>query len=526
MYKQIQEKKRKEYNILEQDDQIKNKYIIIKNTKNIKINFIRIIIILLCIFSFILIGCIIYKNYSGIYKNYNVVVHDVRKSRRLRIHKNYIHNSIPNEMLDMLPKIKLGKDNKIKNLKQIFKSRRLYITDKNITYKYIQYLRPINETKENKYQTVIYKNLSFENYSATIRNDTINLEQFFKICNEGKLIDLNKYHLTDNPLISIILPLYNKKDKILKSIRSIQNQSFKNIEIIIVNDGSTDGVEYLLEKLFVEEPRLRIFTHLKNMGVWRSRMDGFLYSRGKYILHFDTGDIYTDNYVLQDSYDLITKYNLDTIRFSFSKSIENNTYQTFNPMMIYPPEFTKIIYGIPNYNVHIFGYGLIWNRLTRSDLFVKGLKLVDKYILNAYKNLWEDMWWNDLLNRVSFSNLIINRLGYLYLLSHGGAGFPTIRNIFYRDRTIKEFIYFWFFDYQLLPKNDTKKQIVEILRNYNNPNNMFYILPMNLNYLRSDFPIFNRLLSLLIKDKYVGKEDKQFIKELYKNTTNKFSKIK
>ena len=145
-------------------------------------------------------------------------------------------------MLDMLPKIKLGKDNKIMNLKQIFKSRRLYITDKNITYKYIQYLRPINETKENKYQTVIYKNLSFENYSVTIRNDTINLEQFFKICNEGKLIDLNKYHLTDNPLISIILPLYNKKDQILKSIRSIQNQSFKNIEIIIVNDGSTDGV--------------------------------------------------------------------------------------------------------------------------------------------------------------------------------------------------------------------------------------------------------------------------------------------
>ena len=65
------------------------------------------------------------------------------------------------------------------------------------------------------------------------------------------------------------------------------------------------------------------------------------------ILHFDPGDIYTDNYVLQDSYDLLTKYNLDTVRFSFSKSIENNTHQTFSPMYIYPPEFTKIIYGTP-----------------------------------------------------------------------------------------------------------------------------------------------------------------------------------
>jgi hypothetical protein len=230
--------------------------------------------------------------------------------------------------------------------------------------------------------------------------------------------------------------------------------------------------------------------------------------------------MYTANYVLQDCYDLITKYNLDAIRFSFSKSIENNINQTFRPKRIYPPKYTKIIYGNPNYNVHIFGYGLIWNRLTRSDLFVKGLKLVDKYILNAYKNLWEDMWWNDLLNRVSFSNLIINRLGYLYFYNTEGAGFPMIRNNFYRDRTIKEFIYFWLFDYQLLPKNDSKKQIVDILRSYNDPNNKFFLLPMTLKYLRSDFPIFNRLLSLLIKDKFVSKEDKLFVKELYKNRTN------
>ena len=175
-------------------------------------------------------------------------------------------------------------------------------------------------------------------------------------------------------------------------------------------------------------------------------MDGFLYSRGKYILHFDPGDIYTDNYVLQDSYDLLTKYNLDTVRFSFSKSIENNTHQTFSPMYIYPPEFTKIIYGTPDYNIHFFGYGLIWNRLVRADLFAKGLKLVDKYILNAYKNLWEDMWWNDLINRVSFSNLIVNRLGYLYLYSNKGAGSPKTRSKFNRDKSIREFIYFWLFD--------------------------------------------------------------------------------
>jgi len=359
MFKQYQEAKKKEYNIIEQSGLIKSKYAFIKKTRNFKLNSNGIIIILLSIFPFILIGYLIYKNYTYVYKNYNTAAHDVSNSPKF--HKNYSHNSIPNEMLDMLPRIEQGKDNKITDLKQIFKSRRLYITDKNITNKYINYLRPINETKENKYRKELFKNLSFKNYSVTIRNDTINLEQFFKICNEGKLIDPNKYILKDNPLISIILPLYNKKDQILKSLRSIQNQSFKNIEIIIVDDASTDDIKNLLEELFVEEPRLRIFTHLKNMGVWRSRLDGLLYSRGKYILHFDTGDMYTDNYVLQDSYDLIERYNLDTIRFSYSRSIENSANQTFRRMRIYPPKFIKIIYGNPNYNVHKTGYGYIWN---------------------------------------------------------------------------------------------------------------------------------------------------------------------
>ena len=74
----------------------------------------------------------------------------VHKKGQQRFHDNYNQNYIPNEMLAMLPRIKLGKDNKKVNINQIFKSRRLYITDKNITKKYISYLRPINEIKENK----------------------------------------------------------------------------------------------------------------------------------------------------------------------------------------------------------------------------------------------------------------------------------------------------------------------------------------------------------------------------------------
>ena len=82
---------------------------------------------------------------------------------------------------------------------------------------------------------------------------------FAKFCLEEKLIYSNKIEYDNRPLISIILPSYNKKNILMKSIRSIQNQSFKNIEIIIVNDCSTDNSKKVFEYLLETDPRIRIF---------------------------------------------------------------------------------------------------------------------------------------------------------------------------------------------------------------------------------------------------------------------------
>ena len=231
--------------------------------------------------------------------------------------------------------------------------------------------------------------------------------------------------------------------------------------------------------------------------------------------------IFADNYVLEDIYNLITNYGLDTVRFSFSKTNYSSEFminKKFNDKKIYPSHFTKIIYGRPNYDVHIFGYGTIWNRLVRSSLFRKGLDLVDECILNAYKNLWEDMWWNDLIDRVSYSNLVVNRLGYIYFKTKDSPSVPKIEDPIQKDKTIREFIYFWYFDYQLLPKDDNKEKIIKNLRKYSKSDSTFFKLPMSLVFLTSNCPIYDRLLFLLINDKYISDEDRNFVKELYSNS--------
>ena len=265
------------------------------------------------------------------------------------------------------------------------------------------------------------------------------------MCNEEKLIYSDKLLASNNPLISIIIPSFNKKNELMKSVRSIQNQSSKNIELIIIDDCSTDGTKNLYDILLKTDQRVRIFNHLKNMEVFRTRIDGFLYSRGKYIFHFDPEDFYADNLVLEDMHNLITKYNLDLFRFSFKMFEVRDNGKNMIFRKEYPPKFLKIQYRPVYHNVHVLDYGTIWDRITRANVFTKGICLLDEVNLNCYKNMWEDMWWNQLSNYVSFSHLIVNRIEYMYYSSAKGEGNVKIITDKLRLKTIKEFILFWLF---------------------------------------------------------------------------------
>jgi len=389
-----------------------------------------------------------------------------------------------------------------------------------------------NNTISNSNNLTLANNNS-TNISQSLRNmkelDSNILKDFYALCDQKKLdtVKKNKKQSSDIPLISIIIPFYNNKLNLIKTLRSLQLQTLKNIEIIIVDDNDAKvNTEY--KNLLDSDYRLRLFSQPKNMGLWRKRIDGFLYSRGKYILHINPGDILADSYVLEDLYHLVSKYNLDTVRFSFSKTkYDRSTLKEnikFNEKKIYPSTFTKIIYGRPKYNIHIFEYGTIWNRLVRAGVMRKGLDLLDKELLNVHKDLWEDMWWNDLIDRVSFSNLVVNRLGYIFLYDKRYSIEPRIGNKFLKNKSIKEFILFWYWDYCLLPKKNNKKSIVHTLRKYIKRDNKFSQINMSLEFLTDRYRPYENLLKRLINDPFVEARDKKFVSHLYNTTKAKYSK--
>ena len=411
------------------------------------------------------------------------------------------------------------------SIEEIFNSRQIYITDAKITPDYLKYIRPINETEEQKYnkrysegETIIDKTI----YAK--RSDQLNYKKFCELALNEKLIDNKTIEYNNKPDISIIITSYNRKNILLKSIRSIQNQKFKNIEIIIVNDCSTDNSINLFNYLLNEDPRIRIFHHMKNMGCWRSRLDGILYSRGKYIILFDTGDFYEDNYVLEDAYNIITKYNLDSCKFLFRR-ISSYKRLGKSEVLFHVGNNAKIVYGpsnIYNHNRNVFSFwGNIWNRLVRVNIYSKALFQLNELILNLYKNVWDDVWFNKIVHRVSFSYAIFERVGYVYLQDGHGEGSPSARTKKEKSKIIKEYLGFLYFEYNFSPKNGNRLNIINKLKRYDKMDKRLQIKNM-----REHFEVLNNLLEALIKDQGVTKDDKKYLIQLLYESKNRENKIK
>ena len=112
--------------------------------------------------------------------------------------------------------------------------------------------------------------------------DKFNL--YINSCVNNILIDKKKYPLTKNPKISAIIPIYNGGKYLHYSLRSIQNQKMKDLEIIIIDDCSTDNSLTIIEKYMKEDERIRLIKNTENRKILYSKSFSVLNSKGKYLI--------------------------------------------------------------------------------------------------------------------------------------------------------------------------------------------------------------------------------------------------
>jgi len=177
--------------------------------------------------------------------------------------------------------------------------------------------------------------------------------------------------------VSVIMPVYNAEKFLKDSIESVLNQTWKDFEFIIINDGSTDKSLTIIESYAAKDRRIKIIDQ-KNYGVSVSRNNGIFSSKGKYIAFIDADDTWINNKLEIQMEELLKDSELK-ICGARAKVIneENQEVGKFN----YPPlSYFKIRIDSWYKNPFITSSLIIKKEILKDDkLFKKGMKLCEDY---------------------------------------------------------------------------------------------------------------------------------------------------
>lgn len=133
----------------------------------------------------------------------------------------------------------------------------------------------------------------------------------------------NKEDFIDTPLVSIIIPVFNTVKYINACLDSVLEQTYPNIEIIVIDDGSTDGSSEVLQEYAGEHSNIIIYMHQKNQGLSAARNTGMELAKGEYIYFLDSDDL-IDSSMMSTLVTLCVKNELDMILFDAKPYFESD----------------------------------------------------------------------------------------------------------------------------------------------------------------------------------------------------------
>ena len=174
------------------------------------------------------------------------------------------------------------------------------------------------------------------------------------------------------PKVSVIIPVYNVEKYLRECLDSVINQTLKDIEIICVNDGSTDNSLEILREYEKQDSRIKIIDK-KNEGAGAARNLGLKSAHGEYIIFFDSDD-YMDITALEKLYQNITDTNAD---ISICKSYEFHDGEENKRVMDYAIKNqlidNKSVFSPQEVNKYIFQFciGWPWDKLYRREFVLK-----------------------------------------------------------------------------------------------------------------------------------------------------------
>lgn len=212
--------------------------------------------------------------------------------------------------------------------------------------------------------------------------------------------------MNNKELISIIVPIYNVEKYLRKCIESLINQTYKDIEIILIDDGSPDNCGQICDEYVKNDNRIRV-VHKKNAGVSEARNDGIKLSKGDYIAFVDSDDYVEKNFIeilydnaIKNNADVsICNYFLENKNRKIRKKIDSDIAKDLES-----EDFCKYIIRKNSFR------GLLLNKLFKREIFFENGKI---NLIDSNIHICEDLLFL-VENSSKYDKIYFDKESYLY----------------------------------------------------------------------------------------------------------------
>lgn len=199
-----------------------------------------------------------------------------------------------------------------------------------------------------------------------------------------------------NSLITVVVPVYNVEKYLERCIKSIVGQTYPNLEILLVDDGSKDGCPEICDKWAQKDSRIKVI-HKNNAGLGMARNTGIEHATGDYICFFDSDD-YVDKSTIEKSYLRLINDKADVVLFGYTSISADG--QKIGGRVANPPKITfegeeiKDVF-LPNLIAPDLDNGHDWNLQMSACMTVISMKLINRVnwrFVSERVNISEDVY--------------------------------------------------------------------------------------------------------------------------------------
>jgi len=320
----------------------------------------------------------------------------------------------------------------------------------------------------------------------------------------------------ENPKVSLIIPVYNKETFLLPLYKSIQNQSMKDIEIIFIDDNSSDNSVKLIEEFMKEDKRITLVKHDTNYRTFYSRNEGVRLAHGKYVLLIDPDDLIVND-ILEKSYETAEMNNLDIVQFYFLmgnfKVSELSTHFKYKSGILYQPQIKEIFYYGQTRN--------IWDKLIKREVLIKSENFMNEEFKKERYEVHDDdaIFFGIIKSAESFG--FLEQIGYFYNINIPDS---TTKTKFNKEKINKIFqALFTIMKYYYVQSEDNRKE--KFLVGYQFFFNKVYVYKNYIKYMDREFQLVLEVLNLYIKSPYILNSEKYFLQIFKAKVMEKLRKV-